>query len=49
MEEVSRDVLRKMPESGKVIPLLGLIRYNSGIDTATNTILELSKRISERL
>jgi len=49
MEDTSRKVLSEMPYSGKVIPILGLLRYKSGIDTATDTILELSERISDKL
>jgi hypothetical protein len=47
MEESSRDKLRKMPEKGMILPIISLIRYKSWIDLATNTILELSKRIEE--
>jgi|GEM_PF-1335030 hypothetical protein len=30
-----------------ILPIVSLIRYKSGIDIATNVILELSKRIAD--
>jgi hypothetical protein len=47
MEEKTRDLIRKMPEKWMILPLVSLIRYKSGIDIATNVILELSKRIEQ--
>jgi hypothetical protein len=47
MEEKTRDLIRKMPEKWMILPIVSLIRYKSGIDIATNVILELSKRIAD--
>jgi len=48
MEAASRKVISELPYAGKVIPILGLMRNESGIDVATDLILELSKKIQEK-
>jgi hypothetical protein len=48
MEEASRDIVRKMPLGGKVLPITSFMRFQSGMDLMNKTILELSQRIEEK-
>lgn len=48
MEEASRDLLRKMPGGGRILPITSFMRFQSSMDLINNVILKLCYRIEAK-